>query len=44
MDEKRKKSYRLRGVGETGEQVYIHKSKEKGGRDEVIELVWDWAG
>ena len=43
MDEKRKKSYRLRGVGETGErlrQVYIHKSKEKGGRDEVIELVW----
>jgi hypothetical protein len=45
LDERRKKSYRLRGVGETAagglRQVYVHTSKEKGGRDEVIELVWD---
>jgi hypothetical protein len=45
LDERRKKSYRLRGVGETVagglRQVYAHKSKEKSGRDEVIELVWD---
>jgi hypothetical protein len=44
MGEREKKSYRLRAAVETEEglrQVYVHKSKEKGGRDEVIELVWE---
>lgn len=41
----RKKSYRLKDVGTTAaggfRQIYVYKSKENGGRDEVVELVWE---